>query len=560
MVRQVAELRAAIDREIEAIPDRPAPPATSPTALPQPTTVEQALAPRRAELDALSPLGDRAQPPGYGLDLTGSPSTTVSLDLKTAVLSAVRNNLDVRFARLQPAITQEEVIAAEAIFDAVLFGNVNWEKLDEPQTVPVISGIPLTTRVRNAESARFETGIRKLFETGGTLTVSTDLTRSNDASGGIVLFPDPAYNAAVRVGLTQPLLRGFGVETNTANIQLTRNLQARTVLDLHQQLLEVVAEVERAYWRLAVAERSLQINQWLVDVGEEVRGILDRRQSFDATPAQFADAVARVEQRKAEVIRARREVQAASDLLKTLVNDERLPVSSEAVVATVDRFTELPVEWSLADAVLAATRNRPEIERARLLIDDARIRQAVADNARLPLADLTAQSIFPALDNAPGSAYSNLSDNSFVNYLLGLAVEQPLGNDAAEAEYRRARLERSQTIIGFKREVQSVAANVKSALRDVVANFDLIAATRSFRIAQAENLRTLGIEEENLASLTPEFLNLKFTQQETLARAQQQEIDAIAAYNTAVADLHRAMGTSLELNGIKLDAPSEDLP
>ena len=68
----------------------------------------------------------------------------------------------------------------------------------------------------------------------------------------------------------------------------------------------------------------------------------------------------------------------------------------------------------------------------------------------------------------------------------------------------------------------------------------------------AENLRSLEVEEETLAKLTPEFLNLKFQRQERIAAARLDEVAALAAYNVAVASLHRATGTGLEHNAIEL--------
>ena len=82
-------------------------------------------------------------------------------------------------------------------------------------------------------------------------------------------------------------------------------------------------------------------------------------------------------------------------------------------------------------------------------------------------------------------------------------------------------------------------------------------AGRSNRIAQAENLRALRVEEETLAGLTPEFLNLKFQRQERLAVARFQEIQALAEYDRALASLHRAMGTGLSVNNIEVKVVSE---
>ncbi len=52
---------------------------------------------------------------------------------------------------------------------------------------------------------------------------------------------------SVTLGLSQPLLRGFGEDVNTAGIQLARNADRRAAVDLRERLLSLVVEVERAY-------------------------------------------------------------------------------------------------------------------------------------------------------------------------------------------------------------------------------------------------------------------------------------------------------------------------
>ena len=107
-------------------------------------------------------------------------------------------------------------------------------------------------------------------------------------------------------------------------------------------------------------------------------------------------------------------------------------------------------------------------------------------------------------------------------------------------------------MITYQQAVQDVVLQVKASLRDVITNYELIQATRSFRIAQAENLRTFLVQEE-LRGLTPERLNLKFQRQETLAAAQQEEIRSLVQYSKSLAALYQAMGVSLAMNHIELE-------
>jgi len=547
-------IAAAVDRELASLPEE----VPTLTTTQPPAELEQALAERREELDAMGPATDASRTEvDLGADLAGSVQQELAVSLQSVITTAVENNLAVRIARLAPAINAEDIINAEAAFDFVLFSNADFTKTDEPSTVPVLGGFVLGTPFSADERYRFETGVRKRTQTGAEFFASTDLTRFRNNAPGIGLLPDPAYTAAVRLGLTQPLLRGFGEPVNTATIRLAGNAESRAVAQLRSDLLNLVEQVEVAYWNLVFAWHNLEIRQWLVNVGVEVRDVLDRRREFDTKLAQYTDAVATVEQRKANVIRARRRILAASDALKALINDPELTVGSEALLHPVDSFVASPVSYNLRQTIVTALDQRPEIEQASLAIDDASIAQTVADNARLPLLDLSAQIAYFGMDEDSSDSYGNLFDAEFIDYILGLRFEYPLGNRAAEAGYRQARLQRSQALLGYRQAVQDVVLDVKSALRDVVTNFELIEATRSNRIAQAENLRALLVEEETLAGLTPEFLNLKFQRQERLAFARQEELLALANFDQSVALLYRAMGTGLTMRDIDIEVVGE---
>jgi hypothetical protein len=90
-------------------------------------------------------------------------------------------------------------------------------------------------------------------------------------------------------------------------------------------------------------------------------------------------------------------------------------------------------------------------------------------------------------------------------------------------------------------------------MRDLIAAYELIGATRSSRRAAAENLRAIGVEEEAGRQLTPDFIDRKLTRQAQLAEAELAEVEAIVNYNTAISSFFAAMGTLLERNNIEFE-------
>jgi outer membrane protein len=529
----------------------PSPPRTLESG---PTRVEQALAERREELDAIGPQFAAGGPDlAIGPNLRGEATEQSPLSLREAIESAVANNLGVQVARIDEAISSAEVVRAEAIFDAVLFAGTGFGVIDEPgQQVSVPGGVVVSPGGSDARTFQFETGLSQFLPSGGTVEVSTGTQRFDNRQTAVTFTPNPEWDANLELSIAQPLLRGFGSDVNTARIALARNEDRREVQRLRQRLLDVVAETEAAYWSVVRSRQELAIARWLVEVGEQVRDVLERRRQLDVTLADFADAVATVESRKAGVIRAERRVANAVDRLKRIVNSPQFPLGEERSILPTDWMTDAPFRFSVPETFATAVSEAPPVQLAILSIDDASIREIVADNGRLPQLDLAAQMAWFGQSSGFGDSYERLGDAQFIEYVVGLQFSQPIGNRAAEAAFRQARLRRSAAVLGYRTALQDTILAVRIALQDVVAGWQLISQTRSFRIAQAENLRALLVLERTRASLTPEFLNLKFQRQNGLALAQLEEVNALVEYNVAIANLHRAMGVGLAMNRITL--------
>jgi HAE1 family hydrophobic/amphiphilic exporter-1 len=519
--------------------------------------VESALANRREELDRIGPQWQKADVSlDVGPTLTGEDPSAVRLSLKTAIQTAVRNNLGVQAARLEEGITQARIEQAESAFDATFFASTNFNRSTQPTVGIVFPGPGGPTQiipdVDDSRSWAFETGIRQRTVTGGGFEVAFG-GGSNEQWPSDLYDPNPAMSSAVRLGLTQPLLRGFGSDVNEAQIRLARNADRAALQQLRARLLATVAEVEGAYWQVVLSRQNLIIAEWLVAAGVEVRDVLAKRRQYDATLAEYANAVATVEQRKANVIQARLALAQVTNTLKLLVNSPDLPVGAETVVVPVDLPVSAPVRYSLREGVVTAVANSPTVLQALLGIDNASIQSIVADNQRLPQLDLNAQLSYFGLDSGFEDSVNQLGSGDFVDYLVGATFSQLIGNRYGESLYREARLERSRSVIQYRQAVQGATVEVKNRLLEVVANFELIEQTRATRLAQAENLRALEVTEKTLAALTPEFLQLKFQTQNALALAQQSAAAALVNYNVSLARLWQAMGTGLEMNRIEIE-------
>lgn len=530
--------------------------------------VEAALSHRLEELEGLTPVPEGSDVDlDLGMDLHGDPQRQVPLVLQDAVEAALLNNLNLQSARLQPAIQREEVIQAEAVFDVVLGAGYTFTKTRTPNQSSSIAALnnitgggsrldlnPAATSIRTNDT---QVSLSKALITGGEVKISHDFEYQHNSSSGFTFSPNPYWQPSLSLDLSQPLLRGFGEKITLAQVAIARKMEQESIETLRQELIDTVTATEAAYWNLAFAWRSLAIQEWLVEASVELRDMIDRRRNFDASLADWAQAVATVEQRASDVINFQQTVKEASDQLKVLMNDPRYPLAGETVLAPIDEMVNTPIEIDFRNSLLTAISMRPDVRNSVFKIDIARINELVADNARLPELDFQAQVTTTGMSDEFGQSMDRTYGGDFISYVLGLAFQYPLGNRAAEAEYRQSRLERSASMVDYRRAIQRTILDVKTNMREVVDNAELISATRTARLATAESLRALEVERETLASLTPTFLNLLFSTQAQLATARSNEFQAIVNYNTSVAELYQSMGIILEMHQIGIEELDE---
>ncbi len=516
---------------------------------------------RLAELDQMGgptaydsePLGDLG-PDLLNRSLADAPAP-LAISLHRAINNALRHNLALQSSRLSPAIAQSDVVAADAAFDWVFFADFSWNGTDEPSRVPVINGVPVGVGASQSQGVAYTTGLRKELTTGGQFSISQGQSYFDDSTPGAAFAPNPSNLVNLTVGYTQPLLRNFGADVALSQVRIARNAERSAVQETRQSIIDAITETERAYWALSQAERTYRILRRSLERGIETRDVLKARLRVDARPAEYSDAQATVERRRSDLVRAGNTLRRASDRLKLLMNDPALPIGSEIVLIPNDAPVAEPLTFSLFDALDTALRNRPDLARALLAIDDASTRQLVAKNQTLPRLDFSIQAVAQGLDSDAGEAYDRIGEGDFINWALGLNFEQAIGNRAAEAGLRRRQLERLRTVISYDQTRQNAIDEVVASLRSVTESFLLIEQTRVERTAASENLRTLLALERTVAQLDANFLNLKLTRQDNLARAELSELQATVDYNLAIAELYRATGQAPERNQVDVIVP-----
>src|SRR5437867_2973373 len=228
----------------------------------------------------------------------------------------------------------------------------------------------------------------------------------------------------------------------------------------------------------------------------------------------------------------------------------------------------LPVE----EAIKVALENRPEMRQLQLDLENRNIDLDYAKNQLLPSVDVLASytqtgvagakatntsgffnsggaTVNPDLVGGVGTAFGQVFSYNYTGYSVGVSVQIPLRNRAAQGDNARAATEKRIAENRITAQAQQIALEVRNALTQVDMNKARIeAATRARELAE----RRLEAEQKKF-DLGASTIRFVLEEQRNVAQAQTDELQAIVNYTKALVDTDRAMGMTLKKNNIEIE-------
>ena len=512
-------------------------------------TAERVLPPLPTTMRSIVPenvnVEDVQRPPRKPLPPLGD---AVRLTLQEIVHRAVANNHEVRVAGYQAAIDEVRITEAESRFDPTAFSNLTFQR-EFPQNR--FGGELRPTEVL---TQTLQGGVRQVLPNGAQVELRGQTSRADNdlplqfGSNNV----DPFWTNELTFQITQPLLRDFGGKVNRAQIVVARNTHTISKLDWRDRLEETLVAIEQAYWELAFAERNVRILEQLLTQTEDTLDVLIKRLRQDTTRVQVSQAYARVAQRNAELVVARRRIGELSDRIKRLMNDPDLPVSGNVLILASDKPVDEPIRFNLADQIETAMQNRVDLMQQKARINSADWIVEAGKNNMLPQLNFVSAAGLQGVGNDFDTALTRQGNTDLFVWQAGLAFEVPIGNRGPRAIYQRTLLQRQQAIEQYRALAEAAAEEVKVAHRAVETAWEEMIATRESRFAAEDALSAIEQRERAGEPLTPNFVELKLDRQRELASAAQAEAQAVANYNVAIANIERAKGTLLRYNNVVL--------
>lgn len=526
----------------------------------------------------------------------------ISLSLNEAIRKALENNNSIEVARDDVRFQETQLRSLTGAYDAVFTVTPNYARSS-------------STGSTASNDLRLDAGVNKLFERGGgsfntffnnsqTGNNSRNNTTFNQTSG-LGTSSSTTYFSNLGITYTQPLFRNFRVDNTRRQIRIQRKRLQQSDADFRRQTIDIISQVQRAYWDLVFALRNQQNQSANVNLAREnLRQVEVRIEVGSAAPLARAEVETELANREGELLSATQQVSVTENTLKTLLlREATAPEWTQSYVPTdTPVYSDEPI--IVEDAIKDAFDNRPELRRLRLQRETNAIDIDFFRNQTKPRIDLVSSfslgglslgnqntangtipqftgndaillqglnSLLPANNQIPnpnvtvtglpnyfsgGSfrAFRNLFRVDAPNYSVGITFEIPFRNTTAKANLAGARIQQQQTEANTRNQEQTVVAEVRNAVQAVET-----ARQRVLTARRARSNAEIQLEgERRLFEVGRSTTFLLFQRENALTNARNAEIRAETDYNKALSDLQRASSTTFRINNIEVDSPMPD--
>jgi len=463
----------------------------------------------------------------------------IRLTPEDAVARALQANLELGYERLNPALSHAPTSLAESQFDPTVYG------------AATVSGSPGSVSASRAglspvstTSATFEGGIKKTFSTGTSIDIGLRSSGLFGSSGSL----NPAYQTGLSMDVRQNLLRGFSRDANEIAI-INAKLGRTAAGERLDRKSEVVAtDVLRSYWDLHAAIANVQVAKIALETSK--RTLAETESLISVGKQAAAEALVakyQVQQQQRLVIGAEQARDNAKDRLARLIGlvDARslatpniVPIGTPETVLPATDTTELQK---------LALENRGDFKALKTDITSKKAEANATDHLLLPKLDLVGSIGLTGLaGTTAGGGLASVPNGYFSSYgmdrmgwSVGLVLEIPLGNRAAEARRDLANLEVKRADSQLERATQQISEDLNVAWRAAKTMREQLELTRAAADVAATKLKN-EMERYRNGKTTAQAVTLM---QSDLVKEQLAKEQALADFNKALVDLRATTGT-----------------
>ncbi|MDX1777467.1 MAG: TolC family protein, partial [Thermodesulfobacteriota bacterium] len=200
--------------------------------------------------------------PGEELVITDN---TIKLPLKSVIVLALKNNLQIAFQSLEPGLVETNIMREESVYD-YNFSTQFGKSRRVTQTANLLSGAGEDSVWQQSWDMSLD--IAKQFVTG----TSAELKWTSSSSRTDFLFQGlvPEYQSEINLSLVQPLLKDFGIDVGKSMIKVANLNYEISQQEFKKRVMDILYQIETLYWNiffqmedLEAREKSLEAAQAL---------------------------------------------------------------------------------------------------------------------------------------------------------------------------------------------------------------------------------------------------------------------------------------------------------
>jgi outer membrane protein len=425
------------------------------------------------------------------------------------------------------------------------------------------------TDLVTSDYADYQGELEQRLPTGATLTATLASYRSETNRSFQTI--NPRFGSTLSFEFAQPLLRDFGFKMARREIIVAHNNQEVSENDLRQALLNGVFDVEEAYWNLVYSREYLEVQQESLRLARDLLAKNEKELEVGVIPPiDILSARAEVASREADIIQAQAQVKNSQDTLRTLLNlkGEGGGPAPVLVPSETPRTEAVPLDLEAAWATALA--HRPDLASAEVTVRSRAFDLTYARNQTLPNLSFRASFWSPGvsgtqilyqdndpltgvivgtLPGGPSLAFKDAFRLRYKNWFVGLTLDLPLESVMSRARVAEARIASDQAALRHKDVEAKALLEVEIAVRAAETDHQRIQA---YRLARELAEEKLAAEQKKLeAGLSTNYTVLQ--QQRDLTLARTNETRARVDYSLSLARLERAVGTSLDSKGVRIN-------
>ncbi|MBO6513297.1 MAG: TolC family protein [Phycisphaerales bacterium] len=456
----------------------------------------------------------------------------LELSLSDARTAALANNLGLSATLIAPEIAAQRVNQELAAFESAFTLSASWNETDAPTATALVGS--------QSRNQSITPGVRIPLMTGGEINVSAPINRN--ATNNAFATLNPAWTSDLQVSLSHNLLRNAGRRATTHALRLADFDRQTSLAQTKLEVIRVLADVDRAYWRLYAATKALEVVEQQYTVAQsQLETAQRKRKAGTGTEVDIVRAQSGAADRIEAIIRAQNDVRIQQRALKQLINMPGLTVDTETRIITESAPDPVEYLYNLESLTQAAVANRMEMLELEIQLARQAAQIGFAENQKLPLLALNYTYRVNGLAGSLGNSVDMLAQNEFEDWSVGLNAEFPLGNEAAKASLAQAILARLQTMASREAREQVITTEIHNAVDNLQSTWHRILASQDSVLLNARLLEA----EQRQFDVGRSTSTIVLDADANLANARLSEIRAIVDYQIAQIDLAVASGTLL---------------